>query len=296
MEQNNKNSTATQIGTVNVYNQQITLAEVEMICKGIFWDNFTKLRDEALKVVEQRLETFSKELARRIDVNNLYKFKIPDVLYVLYQAQNAYVRVEEETIRNLIVDMIVGRISAEEKSNLQLNYNQAILLLPKLNKKHLDILTFIFFVTEIRILTLDKIKIPGDESILIEYLNFILELIDFELSANDLRYMYSVGCGTEDYFNSFEYLLTRNGTKIFKFTKKIGISEISVMPNIIINKKIMSIRKYIISLREEYEKIFETYDDKKLCNFHLSSVASLIAAKNLELKKDYKIDELKWFG
>lgn len=298
MEQNNKNSIGMQIEKI-VISHSPTLAEVELICKGIFYDNFIKIQDEVKQIVDCRIQEFSEKLFEKLEKINLFdmnKFKIPDIQYNLYQAQNAYVRTENEEKRDIIIEIIASRINSEEESNLQLNYNQAIELLPKINKKHIDILTFLFFINEVGVTYLENIQMPKDKEQLIRYLDTLMQFINFEITGNDLRYLSSCGCGTFNLPNLLEERLIRNSATMFEFKEQKGLKKIGEVPNIIINGKEMSIREYIISLDAKYKILFEKYNESKLCEFRMSSIAALIGLKNLEIKINDKLDAYQWFG
>lgn len=298
MEQNNKNSIGMQVEKI-VISPSFTLAEVELICKGIFYDNFIKIQDEVKQIVDSRIQEFSEKLFEKLEKINLFdmdKFKTTDIQYNLYQAQNAYVRTENEEKRDIIIEIIASRINSEEESNLQLNYNQAIELLPKINKKHIDILTFLFFINEVGVTYLENVQMPKDKDQLIRYLDTLMQFINFEITGNDLRYLSSCGCGTFNLPNLLEERLIRNSATMFEFKEQKGLKKIGEVPNIIINGKEMSIREYIISLDTKYKILFEKYNESKLCEFRMSSIAALIGLKNLEIKINDKLDAYQWFG
>ena len=68
MEQKNKNSIGLQVDTINM---GISIEQVETIVKGLFYDNFIKLREEANEIVENRLSDFFKKMFEQLRYQNI---------------------------------------------------------------------------------------------------------------------------------------------------------------------------------------------------------------------------------
>lgn len=290
-------------GAVAIQGQNINInglsrEDIEGICKGIFYDNFMKLRDEAQIIVNARIQQFSEELYRNLEKSkllNTQKFKIPDIQYMLFEAQKAYVRNEEPEMCQLIVDLITHRIEAKENTNLQLNINQAITMISKLNIRHINILTLIFIISNVKFRFLENARIPGDEEIIKIYIeNKILPYVDENVTNTDMEYLSSCGCGTQLLGSTFEEAITQNYPNLFKNINEGEYNGMHKKINVLIEDQYIDLEKYITSINQNFKKIFDVYNRKYLYTFDITSVAKLVAIYNIQRVEGVKLTISEW--
>lgn len=291
-----KGAIAIQGENINIING-LSKEDVEGICKGIFYDNFMKLRDEAQTIVNARIQQFSEELYKNLEKNkllNTQKFKIPDVQYILFEAQKTYVRMEEPAMCKIIIDLITNRIEAKENTNLQLNINQAIIMLSKLNIRHINMLTLVFIISHTSDIELQNARIPKDKERLKKYIeNTVLPYIDENVTQTDIEYLSSCGCGTLLLGDNFQQAITKIYPNLFKKINEKYVGEEEKI-EVLIDDNFIDFEEYIISLNPKFRKIFDEYNKTYLYSFNITSVAKLIAIYNIQRVQGQMLDIKKW--
>lgn len=298
-QKNEKESIGIQIKEINIDNR-MNKNDIENMIKSMFWDNFLVMRDESKRIVEERLQEFSERFIERVLSSSsieISKFKNPDVQYNLYKSQEAYVRTESESKHRIITDLIINRITTSEESNLQLNLNEAIEVIPKLNERLINNLTLLFIMRETECEELKGIKLSKDKETLTKYLKEnVMPFVNDTIQRNELRYLVYCGCGNLLAGPNFSDSLVEKYPQTFEI---IGEKRAHLNPKdnycIRINNSSFNIRDYICSLDSEFEKIFRIYDDRELCRLKITSVAALIAMYNLRVKIGKSINIEKYF-
>lgn len=146
-------STGTQIGQQNVYNG-MTPEEASKLAIDLFMDNFPKLQQKAMNKVEERVSEFCNTVMKKLveeNVNNFSAFTEPDVQYMLYEAQNNYVRFGTEELLGNLSNLITQRIKYDSDEYLRIIIDKAISVVPYLSKNQIDALSLIFLTKNVKI-------------------------------------------------------------------------------------------------------------------------------------------------
>ena len=128
----------------------------------LFFENFPKLQEEAVKIVEERVKKFLENLIVNIDKNKLDAFKDPGVQYSLFDAQKQYVKYGNESMLDILVRIVSERINHFDE-NLAFNVvlDKAIEIAELLSQEHLDYLSGLFLTTKVvfnNINNIDQLK------------------------------------------------------------------------------------------------------------------------------------------
>lgn len=265
---------------LNISKDAITREEIKDICKSIFFDNFTKLQYEAKLTVDSRIQEFCNNFCIRLaqmDLLKTEKFTNPDIQYILYEAQKAYVRTDDIKKHDLIIDLISNRLNCAENTNMQLNINEAISMISKLNATHINILTFIHILTYTKSEILSNSRLPKDKDIIKKYFEmYVMPFVPSNITRTDLEYMSYCGCGTSLIGEPLQKSLLKNYPELFDGKEEKWGEKVEIL----VDNRYIDLKEYIISLNSDFRKIFEIYNDKGLCHYHLTSVSKMIAIYN----------------
>ncbi|WP_419742414.1 LPO_1073/Vpar_1526 family protein [Paraclostridium dentum] len=256
-----KESTNIQVANVNNF-QGIGYNDVKCICRDLFEQNFITLKNEALEVVQERIEIFNnKYIDKLIDekIENISELKKPDMQFVLYEAQKSYARNGGNNLLEILVSILAERTKESNESLLNLNYNEALTIIPKITSEQMDLLTLVFLL---RYTCNNSVKC---EETLKSYLKtYILPFSDISNIKNStLKYMTYLGCGNVLVGDKLELILSKTYPEVFE------------------NK---NIKQYMINLVPEIGKVFGIWDGSELHCFDLTSIGILIGHANLKMK------------
>jgi hypothetical protein len=123
----------------NVYQVGMTYDQARQIATDVFDANFIRLAGAAADLARDRAEKIIRDLMDALMERNpksLDSMQDPDMLRVLYAAQEGYVCSGEEDLEKSLVDLLVDRAGQTERDTKALVLNQAIATLPKLSKNH----------------------------------------------------------------------------------------------------------------------------------------------------------------
>ena len=245
MEQKNKNSIGLQVDTINM---EISIEQVETIVKGLFYDNFIKLREEANEIVENRLSDFSKKMFEQF----------------------------------LLIKMLSDKIKTPKETNYSLMLGQALELIPKLSSKHINLLSLATIFKNLNLGSLNLVKLPRDEEKFKQAFNIIFNFIDkFEITIHDINYLTNYGIGTFLLGDKLDELLIKNYPNMFDADNSGKLMNEPKYANI--NGERISVREYIESLDQRYSKIFYVFDDLDLYLLNISPIAEIIGLLNYSI-------------
>jgi hypothetical protein len=190
--------------SVNIQGEDVTLnlgvnySEARQIALDVFDANFYKLSQVAADIAKRRaseiIDDFLSKLAERNPVA-LENTKDPDVQYAIFTAQREYARSGDKDLSDILVDILVDRVSQPNRSILQIVFNEALQIAPKLTPDQFGILSLLFILRYTRKLALKNLD---DFHRYIEkvVLPFAKNIKTNEASFQHLEY---AGCGTRQF-------------------------------------------------------------------------------------------------
>jgi hypothetical protein len=135
-------------GDNSVINQVInngpSIQEIELIVRAILAAEFEKYRSEALETVNARIEYFESTLMaalEKTDTSNLESMRDPDNQMNLITATKGFARSGDETLADILVNLLMKRFEAENQSVVASVLNDAIEVASKLTRQELAILS-----------------------------------------------------------------------------------------------------------------------------------------------------------
>ena len=152
-------ATNVQANTV-IINNGLSSSEAKEVSKYVFYENIQNYTKEAKKEAEDRFNLFTEKLLKRLKLLEveLAKFKDPEYQMSLFEAQKAAIK-KPDSIDSL-VELMTQRTKPINNSTLVVTIEEAIIILPKLTEKQLDILALTLIIRETfpRISTLEELK------------------------------------------------------------------------------------------------------------------------------------------
>lgn len=140
---------------VHVHNYGLAVNEVRELSYLFLKENFPKLREEALKEartnVEAFLEQFNDAIRSRIDKIEIDKFKTPDIQASLNEAVKSAAKKGRNANFETLSNLIIERTSKESSPFLSIVADEAINIVPKLLKDHINFLSFTHFLKSMQI-------------------------------------------------------------------------------------------------------------------------------------------------
>ncbi len=125
----------------------LTYSETREVAMDTFKAEFVQFRNEAFGLVVERAETLVNsflEQARKEGLSNIPEGRNPDFQYALYSAQRDYARSGDESLGELLVQLLVDRTKTKQRDLMQIVLNESLLVVPKLTPDQLDALALIF--------------------------------------------------------------------------------------------------------------------------------------------------------
>ncbi|WP_298785263.1 LPO_1073/Vpar_1526 family protein [uncultured Marinococcus sp.] len=135
----------------------LSYKDAKDIALDVFEDNFYRLSETANETAKNRaveiVETYLNELKKE-DIKALNQIQNPDVQYNLYNIQMAYARSGDKDLGDLLVELLVDRTKTDSRNLKQISLNEAITVLPKIDKRQIDLLTIMFVINQITFKTI----------------------------------------------------------------------------------------------------------------------------------------------
>jgi len=148
---NRANVVNTQIGQMNIQ-QGLTYTEATQLIEYVVNQKFIALKDEAEAVFKERRNEFIRFLLAKIaelPETEILKLKEPDTQLALIEAANISGRKQNTELRNLLANLVVGRIRNDKSGKEELKnivYNEAISTINKLTVDQLKIITLCYLL------------------------------------------------------------------------------------------------------------------------------------------------------
>jgi hypothetical protein len=128
----------------NIIVAGVSYSEAKDIADRLFRENFTKVVAEARQIVEERVQAFIKEYLSRLNDVQPHAFdnlRRPDVQSALYNAQKEFAKFGDGKLGDVLIDLLVRRTTATERTIDQIFLDEALSIVPRLTNEHLDYLT-----------------------------------------------------------------------------------------------------------------------------------------------------------
>lgn len=138
----------------------------------------------------ERFEEFTMTLESSIEEkvsDKVEKFAEPAMQYAARQATLGYIKSGEPEQKNALIDLLIERMSAEDRSSKQLLIDEAIQILPKLSSKCIAALTLITF---------SNLKMVGLKSYYLSLVKNLTQVLASVVNVDnlDIEYLVQTGC------------------------------------------------------------------------------------------------------
>lgn len=134
----------------NIINYGPSIKDVIDIVNNVVADKMVIFQKEAEDTAKQRLDDFNKKLMNELQdkaEEQIEKFNLPAIQLAARKAAWGYVQNGDENEKDDLVDLLIERVAAEEKTTKQHLIDEAIEILPSLSANCLNLLTFLAFST-----------------------------------------------------------------------------------------------------------------------------------------------------
>jgi hypothetical protein len=189
---------------------------VRQVCFDLFDANFPKLLEQAMQQVNANVTALADELEKEIEKRkesiDVEKLSEPDVQAALNDAIQGAAKKGKKADLNLLSKLVTSRLDKENSDLLDITIEEAVRLVPKLTKQHINFLSVKHFITDINIgepnITFNRLEQYaavvlnsfGNDCVIskgnIQYLAG-LGLLDFNLSFYNDPYKAQYNCYTE---------------------------------------------------------------------------------------------------
>lgn len=130
-------------GNMNV---GVSYESARQIALDVFKANFYDFTEKAAQKAMERAEEMTEKLVNEFfdKIPHLsHKLEEPSIQSSMFNAQKEYAKTGDKELEGQLLDLLINRIDSEERSLKQIVLDEAILVLPKLTKEHVNILTLI---------------------------------------------------------------------------------------------------------------------------------------------------------
>lgn len=157
---NGKDSQTTQIGIINC---GLSYIDVKTIAQDIFNNNILKLSKESGELAFLRSQELISKFIDQLQSSNtaVESIKEPSFQHMLLEAQKTYAKSWDKDLCNVLVDILVDRMSESQRNLKQIVLEESINTLSKLTASQLNILTILFLIKntiQLNINTIDDLK------------------------------------------------------------------------------------------------------------------------------------------
>ena len=175
--------------TVHYYSG-VQISDVVPIVHGLVKAEMEVYQQIAETKVRSRFDDFTKSLESQIEAkvaDKVDKFSEPGMQYAAKEATLGYIKSGETEQKDSLIDLLIERITTEERSSEQLLIDEAIQILPKLSSTCVALLT---------LMTYSKLKFIGKKSVLDSGIRKMNPIIDNVYNGRniDLEYLVQSRC------------------------------------------------------------------------------------------------------
>lgn len=195
MEVNNQKQSAgdnsTQVIAKEYHNHQgLQIGDVIPLVHGLVKNEMDIYQQVAAVTAKSRFEEFTKSLESNIESKvaaKIEKFSEPSMQFATREATLGYIKSGDKDQKDMLVDLLIERLKADDRSTEQLLIDEAIQILPKLSPKCISVLTLMVF---------NNLKVSGYISIFESFVKKLNPVVDnvFNTKNIDLEYLVQTGC------------------------------------------------------------------------------------------------------
>lgn len=191
----------------------LTVSDTRDLFEILFKENLPKLREEARKTAYENSEKFCnvffEKATKKLSPDDFQKFKDPDVQYVLSKAIVENARRDNSTLRDFLSDLIIQRIESDEEQ-FQIILDEAILIVHKLTKNQLKIITLLFLLKYARLPMM-----TSEEGLKLFLATDVKSLLDVQLNKTNFQHIQYSGAGFSDFSIGLTKVLSRKYPLLF---------------------------------------------------------------------------------
>lgn len=144
-----------------VVNVGVTIEEARKVALDVYRENALQLSGIAQDLARARVDSLTEDFLAKLASQNrpdaLDAMKDPDFLHTFFEAQRAYARSGEQAQEELLVQLLVERADQGDRDLQQLVLNRAVQALPLLSQQHVDVMTLMWLVRDVRNSGLDSL-------------------------------------------------------------------------------------------------------------------------------------------
>lgn len=290
------NSTSIQVN--GDYNSGISYQNARDIALDVFKANTQIFTNEALKTINKRASDISNDLFRMIYTDmpeTINKLVEPAVQEAILNVQKAYSKNNSNILKSQLLDLMKQRLKSNEADIEQIVLDETLTVLPKLNSKHMDVLSLHFSVLQIR-----RVNIYNRTNFIKMIKNEVLPFFFAEFTSDSIyAHLQYTGCTTilsegstyknpaDLYKTNYIGLFNKGFTKD-EFDNYMGFDTIKI--NQIITQCQLEERKYQLNAMTPETLIdninknhLEEYKDKLLQFYTQTSMSEQEIIENLNL-------------
>lgn len=261
----NRIASSSAADTYNIQGSIIQLGpsedEITALCRDLMADNFTKLRDEALQNVNDRVDEFITLFLPIVDINNslhVKNLKSPSMQNAIYLAQRAYV-VNGDVESGFLIELLKVRLNTNDNSFKQILLSEAIDKVGVLTQKHLEILKVL---NEIHNMFPNKRNL---DEVVCYYERIIGEFDKLAVNYSDISHLLYTNC------------VVTYGAVIFPFSNILKKALTMNNTEIDIEHLSDSDLRQIIDTNSRLKKVENSWDNNNLSSLLLTSVGRVVA-------------------
>ena len=189
INQESKGNNNEVIGIKNEYHG-LSIDDAYNLAKKLFIDNFPKLQDDAMRLVETRVDEFFNSFTDKVVKENNANFSSlndPDMQYILNKIQINYARFGNKDKLDILTDIVIDRMKTDKNNNLKIAIDMAIDVIDKLDNDQLNYLSLIFLAKHARLA-----KVPNIDY-LVSFFTTVCSKIPVESDVN-VSFLLSLNC------------------------------------------------------------------------------------------------------
>lgn len=160
-QESGSNSTNVQAaGNVSIYNSGLSISQVREIADDLFKRNFLDLAEQAATTAEERAHDLLQSFLANAERTglDLGRAQEPDIQYALFTAQRDYARSGRLDLKNILVDLLTRKFTAQPGGVIDIVLAEAIETARKLTQAQIDALTVRWIVARVVIKEISSIE------------------------------------------------------------------------------------------------------------------------------------------
>ena len=176
-------------GTTNIYG--LTFAETKDLFQILFKQNFPKLKEEAMKICEQRIKSFEEQffykITDKLNESEMKKFADPDIQNDCNEIIKTVAKKNNPIINSLLIEILSKKIKNDDELQ-NITCSEAIKIADKLTETQLKIIiiyAYIVYITH----SADSIDILE-----LEAKNFLNKVNMHHVELIDIEHLLYTGC------------------------------------------------------------------------------------------------------